>query len=72
MLQGIIDCYFEEMDGLILIDYKTDYVNNNTELIKERYKVQLDYYTKALENITGKKVIEKYIYLFYNGEILEM
>jgi ATP-dependent helicase/nuclease subunit A len=72
MLQGIIDCYFEEMDGLILIDYKTDYVNNNTELIKERYKVQIDYYTKALENITGKKVLEKYIYLFYNGEILEM
>jgi ATP-dependent helicase/nuclease subunit A len=72
MLQGIIDCYFEEMDGLILIDYKTDYVNNSTDLIKERYKVQLDYYTKALENIIGKKVIEKYIYLFYNGEILEM
>lgn len=72
MLQGIIDCYFEEADGLILIDYKTDYVKNNTDLIKERYKVQIDYYTKALESITGKKVVEKYIYLFYNGEVLEM
>lgn len=72
MLQGIIDCYFEEEDGLILMDYKTDYVKNNIDLIKERYKVQIDFYTKALENITGKKVIEKYIYLFYNGEILEM
>lgn len=72
MLQGIIDCYFEEADGLILIDYKTDYVKNNISLIRERYKVQIDFYTKALENITGKKVVEKYIYLFYNGEILEM
>ncbi|MDF2531153.1 MAG: recombination helicase AddA [Clostridia bacterium] len=72
MLQGVIDCYFEEADGLILVDYKTDYVNNNIDLIQERYKVQIDCYTKALETITGKKVVERYIYLFYNGEILEM
>jgi ATP-dependent helicase/nuclease subunit A len=72
MLQGIIDCYFEEDNGLILIDYKTDYVKNDVDLIKDRYKLQIDFYVKALEKITGKKVIEKYIYLFYNGEILEM
>ena len=72
MLQGVIDCYFEEDEGLILVDYKTDFVNKNIASIKERYKVQLDCYTKALENITGRRVVEKYIYLFYNGEILEM
>ena len=72
MLQGVIDCYFEEDDGLILVDYKTDYVNNNEDLIKDRYKIQIDCYTKALENITGKKVIERYIYLFSNGEILRI
>lgn len=72
MLQGVIDCYFEEEEGLVLLDYKTDYVNNNEELIRERYKLQLDCYTKALETITGKKVQEKYIYLFYNGELLKI
>jgi ATP-dependent helicase/nuclease subunit A len=72
MLQGVIDCYFEDEKGLVLVDYKTDYVNNNEKLIKERYGVQIDCYTKALEKITGKKVVERYIYLFYNGEILEM
>jgi ATP-dependent helicase/nuclease subunit A len=72
MLQGVIDCYFEDEKGLVLVDYKTDYVNNNEKLIKERYGVQIDCYTKALEKITGKKVVERYIYLFYNGEILEV
>ncbi|HHW56836.1 MAG TPA: helicase-exonuclease AddAB subunit AddA [Clostridia bacterium] len=71
-VQGIIDCFFEEEDGLVLIDYKTDYVKEGKEEeIKERYKVQIELYSKALENITGKKVKEKYIYLFFNGNILE-
>lgn len=72
MLQGVIDCYFEDKDGLVLVDYKTDFVKDNSDLIRERYKVQMDCYTKALERITGKKVKERYIYLLYNGEILEI
>ncbi len=72
ILQGIIDCYFEEPDGLVLIDYKTDYVpNGRSEDLREKYRVQLDYYAKALERITGKRVKERYIYLFYNGDILK-
>ncbi|HEY5561761.1 MAG TPA: helicase-exonuclease AddAB subunit AddA [Clostridiaceae bacterium] len=65
LLQGIIDCYFEEEDGLILIDYKTDHVNEeNIKEVVERYTIQIDYYTMALERITGKKVKEKYLYFF--------
>lgn len=72
LLQGVIDCYFEEEDGIVLIDYKTDYVpGGNSDIIKERYRVQIDYYANALERMTGKRVKEKYIYLFYNGEIIE-
>jgi ATP-dependent helicase/nuclease subunit A len=72
LLQGIIDCYFEVDDGIVLIDYKTDYTNpKSINNIKERYRTQIEYYTKALERMTGKRVVEKYIYLFYNGEILE-
>jgi ATP-dependent helicase/nuclease subunit A len=72
LLQGVIDCYFEENDGLVLIDYKTDYLDeNNIDLIKKRYRVQIDYYALALERLTGKKVKGKYVYLFWNGETLE-
>lgn len=64
-LQGIIDCFFEEDDGIVLLDYKTDYVENGKEKeILDRYKVQIDLYTETLERVIGKKVKERYLYLF--------
>ena len=63
LIQGIIDAYFEEPDGLVVVDYKTDKVNNGKEL-EERYQEQLRYYAKALEQMSGKKVKEKIIYSF--------
>jgi ATP-dependent helicase/nuclease subunit A len=73
ILQGIVDCYFEEPEGIVLVDYKTDYVEpkGGLEAIRDRYKAQIDYYAYALEEITDKKVIGRYIYLFWNGQILE-
>ncbi len=61
MIQGVIDLYFEEADGLVLVDYKTDRVAKGGEL-KERYASQLGYYEKALRMMTGKPVKEKWIY----------
>ena len=63
LIQGIIDVYLEEEDGLVVADYKTDSVTRPQELIN-RYQVQLDYYARALEQLTGKKVREKIIYSF--------
>ncbi|WP_050608085.1 helicase-exonuclease AddAB subunit AddA [Clostridium niameyense] len=71
IVQGIIDAYFEEDAGLTLIDYKTDYVKDINE-IKKRYKLQIDYYEKALEKITDKKVIHKYLYLFSINKVVEI
>ena len=63
LIQGIIDAYMEEEDGLVLIDYKTDHVVRGREsLLTERYGIQLEYYQRALEQMTGKKVTEKIIY----------
>ncbi len=71
LLQGVIDCFFEETDGLVLIDYKTDYVSiNGKEAIREKYRVQMEYYKAALEKLSGKKVKESYIYLFWNGDTI--
>ena len=72
-LQGIIDLFFEENDEIILIDYKTDYIEKNAEEeMNRKYKVQLDYYTDALERITGKKVVSRYLYLFYLEREIEI
>ena len=70
LVQGIIDVYFEEKDGLVVLDYKTDKVRNGRELL-EKYKTQLEYYARALEQITGKMVKQKIIYSFtLNEEII--
>ena len=61
LVQGIIDAFFEENGELVLVDYKTDAVEKEHDLI-ERYQVQLDLYERALTQITGKKVKEKLIY----------
>lgn len=63
LVQGIIDAYFEEEDGLVLVDYKTDKVQKGQEKeLIEKYKVQMRYYKKALEMITDREVKEIYIY----------
>ena len=68
LIQGIIDAFFEENGKLILVDYKTDYVENPDILI-HRYEAQVRYYTRALEQMTGKKVTERYLYSFRFGAI---
>lgn len=71
ILQGVVDCYFEELDGLVLVDYKTDYFpEGGEERLRDRYRVQIAYYARALEMLTGKRVKEKFIYLFHTGEVL--
>ena len=72
LLQGVIDCYFEEPDGIVLVDYKSDYVaSGGQDIIKKRYEYQINCYSRAIEQLTGKNVKERYIYLFWNGQVLE-
>lgn len=74
MVVGIIDLFFENENGeIILLDYKTDYVTKeNLEEVKSRYKVQLDLYKSAIEDISGKKVAKKGLYLFGINEFVEI
>lgn len=72
LVQGIIDCYFEEDGELVIIDYKTDSVKDNIEEIKEEYKEQISLYKEALEKLTKKKVKESYLYLLSSGDLVTM
>jgi ATP-dependent helicase/nuclease subunit A len=71
LVQGIIDCYFEEGDSIVLLDYKTDFALNVQE-IKKKYAVQIKLYADALKRITGKMLKNCYLYLFYNGQTVEI
>ena len=73
LVQGVIDAYFEEDDGIVLVDYKTDRIPGGEagdRILIQRYKVQMDYYQTAIEQITGKKVKERILYsVIRNREI---
>lgn len=66
LVQGIIDVFFIEDGEIIVADYKTDAVDTSEELIR-RYRTQLDYYAKALEQLLQMPVKEKWIYSFALG-----
>ena len=74
LVQGIIDLYYiDKNDKLILLDYKTDYVEKGKEdELVEKYKVQLDLYAEALEQSLQRKVEKKYIYSLYLGKEIEI
>ncbi len=71
LIQGVIDLYYENEEGLVLVDYKTDRLDSRDEFIK-RYKSQLDYYKKALESLTEKNVTKVEIYSFYLDNVIEI
>ena len=74
LVQGIIDLYYiDKDDNLNLLDYKTDYVENDKENeLVQKYKKQLDLYKEALEQALNKKVDKVYIYSVYLGKEIEM
>ncbi len=72
LVQGIIDLYYiTEKDEIILVDYKTDFVQTEQELI-DKYKIQLDLYKEALEESLGRKVCKVYIYSTFLKKEIEI
>lgn len=76
-LQGVIDCVMKTERGWVLIDYKTDQINDEvitdetkTKLLN-RYKIQINLYAQALEAIWKEPVTEKYLYFFDKGLLIE-
>ena len=71
LLQGIVDAFIVEDDGIILVDYKTDRVREGEEL-RERYRKQIMLYSDALEAILGKRVKRRVLYSFYLAKEVEI
>ena len=63
MIKGIIDLMFEEPDGIVIVDYKSDR-GVSLAALKERYAMQLRLYKAAIELTTGKQVKETLLYSF--------
>ncbi|MBR4971998.1 MAG: PD-(D/E)XK nuclease family protein, partial [Oscillospiraceae bacterium] len=66
LLQGVVDCALIEEDGITIIDFKTDYVTDDTlEALTERYRPQVQAYAKAMERIFQRKVKQSLLYFFH-------
>ena len=61
LVQGVVDCAFMEDDGWVLVDYKTDRVEDE-EAFREAYRPQLKWYAEAVRELTGKPVKETWLY----------
>ena len=72
LVQGIMDLYYiTDKDELVLVDYKTDRVKSEDELII-KYNEQLRLYKEALEKSLDKKVNRVYIYSMHLGKEIEI
>jgi len=66
LVQGVIDCCFEERGRWVLVDYKTDSAADIAAVL-DKHRPQIDLYAKALETITGMGVEERVLYLVRAG-----
>jgi ATP-dependent helicase/nuclease subunit A len=80
LVQGVIDCLFEDEEGTVLLDYKTDTIKGRfskgiaeaEQILKDRYRVQISLYTKAIEDIINRPLNEKYLFFFDGGYLIDM
>jgi ATP-dependent helicase/nuclease subunit A len=71
LLQGVVDCYFEEADGLVVIDFKTDAVAPGEEPARAAlYRPQVEAYARALAAITGRPVTQRLLYFFRTDTVV--
>lgn len=71
LIQGVIDCMFKEGDDFVLVDFKTD-KGLSCEELREHYRAQLGWYKKAIEALTGKKVLSGVLYSFAKHEEIKV
>ena len=70
--QGVIDLLFEEADGgLVLVDYKTDR-SSDAEKALQRYRIQVELYCEAVNEILQRPVRECYLYLLQSGQMIKV
>lgn len=73
LLQGVIDCWWEESDGLTLLDFKTDRVPAPyAEERAEKYRGQMEIYAWALEELTGKPVRREILWFLHAGRGVDL
>ncbi|NIK77385.1 ATP-dependent helicase/nuclease subunit A [Paenibacillus castaneae] len=73
LIQGVIDCLFEDSEGVVLLDYKTDRIYmGQWEAAAERHRFQLELYAEAIESVLGRKVDQCHVFFFDGGQSVQL
>ena len=72
MLQGVVDCFWQEPDGIVILDFKTDYIDGDLEQKAARYAPQLRAYARALSRIYDRRVKTTILYFFSANRPVEI
>ena len=73
LLQGVVDCALLEDDGITVLDFKTDFVTEDTiAAITERYRPQVEAYANAMARIYEKPVKKAMLYFFHMSKFIEV
>ncbi len=73
LLQGVIDLWFRTLEGITVVDFKTDRIAKGQEAQRAKeYQKQLEVYTAALEQITGLPVAHRYLWFFQTDSPVEL
>ena len=73
MLQGVVDLWFEDEDGITVVDFKSDHVLPGGEKTRaEEYRPQLEAYSRALKTILGAEKLKTVLWFFATGTAVEL
>ena len=74
LLQGVVDCCFETAEGLTVVDFKTDRVFRQEDVLRraETYRSQLEAYSRALSKVLERPVVRRVLYFLEAGKTAEL
>lgn len=73
LLQGVVDCFMIEDDGITVVDFKTDRVTSESiTSVTNKYREQVSAYALALERIFNTKIKKRYLYFFDLNQLVEV
>lgn len=72
LLQGVVDCFDIDEDGITILDFKTDRISGNLKERTQYYRPQLETYAEALSKIYQLPVKKKILYFFHANTAVEL
>ena len=77
LIQGIIDCCFRDERGIVIVDYKTDWIDRKNKdvsiaRLREKYKHQLELYRDVVERSSGERVESVVLFLLDSGDAVNI